>query len=131
MAYRRGIRLYSVWAWLAGCAVLHFHPAAAQDIATQHWAGETGVASYYGPSHQGKRTAAGGRFDQRALTAAHPWLPFGTKVRVTVAGTHRSVVVVVNDRLPSHRRVIDLSVAAAKVLGILRQGVAQVSLSPV
>ncbi len=93
------------------------------------WLPEKGVASYYGPRHQGRRTASGGRFEQGALTAAHPWLPFGTKVRVTAANG-RSVVVTITDRLPSRRRVIDLSLGAARVLGIVSQGLAAVSLTP-
>jgi rare lipoprotein A len=88
------------------------------------------MASYYGSAHQGKRTAAGGRFDQNELTAAHPWLPFGSKVRVTLRGTDNSVVVTINDRLYSARRVVDLSMAAARSLGMVRQGIARVSLSP-
>ena len=89
-----------------------------------------GTASYYGRAHQGRRTASGERFDHNMLTAAHSWLPFGTKVRVTLAGTSRSVVVVITDRLSSARRVIDLSVAAAQLLGMMRQGLATVSLTP-
>ena len=95
------------------------------------WLGESGTASYYGPAYNGKRAANGARFDQMALTAAHPWLPFGTKVRVVLAGTDRSVIVTITDRLYSQRRVVDLSVAAARQLGIIRRGVAQVSLHPV
>jgi rare lipoprotein A len=92
------------------------------------WTGESGVASYY---NSGERTAAGTRFNPAGLTAAHPWLPFGTPVRVTLAETGRSVVVVVTDRLYSSRRVVDLSLGAARYLGMIRQGIAQVSLSPV
>ena len=64
------------------------------------------------------------------LTAAHRWLPFGTKVRVTLAATGKAVIVTITDRLYSKRRVIDLSTAAAATLGILHAGIAQVSLSP-
>jgi rare lipoprotein A len=95
------------------------------------WIGESGKASYYGPAYNGRRAASGLRFDQMALTAAHPWLPFGTKVRVLLAGSDRSVIVTITDRLYSSHRVVDLSVAAAKQLGIIRRGVAQVSLTPV
>jgi rare lipoprotein A len=94
------------------------------------WVSETGTASYYGHAHQGKRTADGSRFDLNELTAAHPWLPFGTKVSVTLQATGRSVVVTITDRLYSARRVIDLSMAAARVLGMIQQGVATVSLTP-
>ena len=91
---------------------------------------ETGIASYYGKYHHGKRTASGDRFDQHGLTAAHPWLPFGTKVRVTVASTGQSVVVTITDRIYSRTRIADLSTGAAKALGILRQGIARVTLEP-
>jgi rare lipoprotein A len=94
-------------------------------------AGETGVASYYGPGHHGHRTASGNRFDQRELTAAHPWLPFGTKVRVILASTGRSVVVTITDRLYSNRRIVDLSLAAAQQLGMVRAGVGTVTLLPI
>jgi rare lipoprotein A len=91
---------------------------------------DSGTASYYGKAHHGRRTASGERFDMEAMTAAHPWLPFGTKVRVTIQGTDTSVVVTITDRIPSKTRILDLSVAAARQLGILSQGLAQVTLSP-
>jgi rare lipoprotein A len=124
-----------IWAPLAHAKRPHPQPQAEQQAAVTgepaaEWSGETGVASYYGHAHEGKRTAAGTRFDMRELTAAHPWLPFGTRVRVTLAETGRSVIVVVTDRLYSSRRVVDLSLAAAQYLGMIRQGVAMVSLSP-
>jgi rare lipoprotein A len=97
--------------------------------ASGDWTGETGVASYYSGAHQGKRMAGGGRFNQMALTAAHPWLPFGTKVLVTVRQTGRAVVVTITDRLPSGRRAIDVSLAAARALGFASQGLAQVTLA--
>jgi rare lipoprotein A len=93
--------------------------------------GESGTASWYGPRHHGHRTASGERFDQRLLTAAHPWLPFGTRVRVTLATSGQSIVVVITDRLYSGRRVVDLSRAAAQELGIIGRGIARVSLTPV
>jgi rare lipoprotein A len=65
-----------------------------------------------------------------AMTAAHPCLPMGTKILVTVLGTGRSLIVTVNDRLPSRRRVLDLSVGAARALGIAGQGLAMVQLTP-
>lgn len=94
------------------------------------WSGETGTASFYGRAHQGRRTAGGTRFDQGAMTAAHPWLPFGTRVRVTLRDSSHSVLVTITDRLPASRRVIDVSLAAARALGFVGQGLAQVSLSP-
>ena len=94
------------------------------------WEGQTGIASYYGPGLQGNRTANGEVFDMFAMTAAHPCMPLGTRIRVTVLGTGRSLVVTVNDRLPSRRRVLDLSLGAARALGITAQGIARVQLSP-
>ena len=93
--------------------------------------GQTGVASDYGPGLHGRRTANGERFDMYAMTAAHPCLPMGTKIRVTVLETGRSLIVTVNDRLPSRRRVLDLSMGAAHLLGIIPAGKATVQLSPV
>lgn len=103
-------------------------PASAND--TSAWVGETGQASYYGPGYHGHRSASGDRFDQMAMTAAHAWLPFGTRVKVILAGTSRTVVVTITDRLYSSRRVVDLSVAAAEKLGMIGRGVAEVRLAP-
>jgi rare lipoprotein A (peptidoglycan hydrolase) len=91
---------------------------------------QTGVASWYGGARwQGNLTASGARYDQNQLTAAHATLPIGTRVRVTLEGTDRSVVVLINDRPGTRRRIIDLSRSAAAELGILAQGVAVVTLS--
>ncbi len=87
------------------------------------------MASFY--SH-GSRTASGERFNARELTAAHPTLPFGTKVRVTNVATGRTVTVRVNDRGPFVKgRVIDVSHAAAESLGMVGNGVAKVKLDVV
>ena len=91
---------------------------------------QTGIASWYGGARwQGNRTASGARYDQAKLTAAHATLPIGTRVRVTLEGTDRSVVVLINDRPGTRRRIIDLSRSAAAELGILAQGVAVVTLT--
>jgi rare lipoprotein A len=92
-------------------------------------AGQTGEASWYGPGLQGNRTASGEPFDMWAMTAAHPCLPMGTRILVTVLATGRSLLVTVNDRLPSRRRILDLSAGAARALGIASRGVAAVQLS--
>jgi rare lipoprotein A len=85
-----------------------------------------GKASFY--SH-GQKTASGEKFRPSEMTAAHRTLPFNTRVRVTHAGTKRSVVVRINDRGPFIRgRIIDVSRGAAQALGMLGQGVAQVEL---
>lgn len=88
---------------------------------------QSGKASWYGPSFQGKATANGDVFDQRLLTAAHKTLPLGSKAKVTNLETGNSVEVTINDRGPFIRgRIIDLSRAAAGELGILKSGVVQV-----
>jgi rare lipoprotein A len=85
----------------------------------------SGIASYYG-NESGSKTASGQRFNQNALTAAHRTLPFGTKLRVTHGG--RSVVVTINDRGPFvHGRVLDLSTAAAREVGLTGAGVGRVT----
>src|SRR5688500_2730559 len=77
-----------------------------------------GGASFYGASFEGRRTASGERFDPDELTAAHPTLPFGTRVRVTNLGNDKTVVVRINDRGPYRRgRIIDVSYRAARKLG--------------
>ncbi|HRE34686.1 MAG TPA: septal ring lytic transglycosylase RlpA family protein [Sphingopyxis terrae] len=106
-------------------------PAVAQD---QIGGGETeignGTASYYGRELAGNRTASGERFDPDQMTAAHPTLAFGSKVRVTNLSNGQSVIVRVNDRGPfGGRRVIDISQAAAKEIGMHRSGTARVSLT--
>ena len=87
----------------------------------------TGRASYYGERFRGRRTASGQRFNPDALTAAHRRLPFGTRLRVTNVRNGRSVVVRVNDRGPFHGdRILDLSKAAARRIGMVRSGTARV-----
>lgn len=84
----------------------------------------SGKASFY--SH-GQRTASGGRYNPHGMTAAHRTLPFGTKVRVTHSRSGRSVVVTINDRGPFIRgRVIDLSLGAARAIGMTSAGIAHV-----
>jgi len=85
----------------------------------------SGMASFYG-NESGSKTASGQRFNQNALTAAHRTLPFGTKLRVTHGS--RSVVVTINDRGPFvHGRVLDLSTAAAREVGLTGAGVGRVT----
>ncbi len=88
---------------------------------------QIGIASHYGRWHRGRQTASGERFDDRKLTAAHPTLPLGTKIRVTNINNGRSVDVRINDRGPYVKgRVLDLSSRAAKEIGIIKEGVAPV-----
>ncbi len=89
----------------------------------------SGLASWYGPGFHGNRSANGEVFNQNAMTAAHRHLPFGTRVRVVNRNNGRSVVVRITDRGPyAHGRVIDLSAAAARVIGLIQSGVAPVRL---
>jgi rare lipoprotein A len=90
---------------------------------------QVGLASWYGKHHQGRKTASGERFSRGQLTAAHRSLPLGTKVQVTNLRTQQQVVVKINDRGPygaGKRRIIDLSEAAAKRVGLLEHGTERV-----
>ncbi len=85
------------------------------------------MASFYGRRHKGRRTASGARYDPAALTCAHRTAPFGARLRVTDLEPGRQVVVTVNDRGPFVRgRIVDLSLAAARELGMVKRGVARV-----
>lgn len=91
-----------------------------------------GLASWYGKQHAGKKMANGERFDPRKLTAAHRSLPFGTKVKVTFLKTKQSVLVTITDRGPfKHKRLIDLSEAAAKLIGLRPHGVGRVEIEEI
>jgi rare lipoprotein A len=104
-------------------AVLNAHPAAKANSSSD------GLASFY---NEDEWTASGERFNTRAMTAAHPTLPFGTKLRVTNVTNGRSVVVRINDRGPYvPGRVVDLSESAAESLGMVERGVVKVKLDVV
>lgn len=93
---------------------------------------ETGLASWYGPGLHANTTAGGEIFDMNKLTAAHPSLPFDTRVRVTNLRNKKSVVVRINDRGPFVKnRIIDVSREAARKLDILHAGVARVKVEVV
>ena len=95
-------------------------------------AGQVGIASWYGKLHQGKKTASGERFSREKLTAAHRSLPLGTKVKVTNLRTKQHVVVKINDRGPyggGKGRIIDLSEAAAKRIGLRERGTERVQVA--
>ena len=95
----------------------------------RHWL-EIGRASWYGHQFQGHRTATGEKFDMNALTCAHRTLPLGSWLRVTNLVNRKSIFVRVNDRGPvSDDRIVDLSFAAAKAVGL--NGVGRVKLEPV
>ena len=116
--------------------------AAAQEVEAIDQAGQSvadideeteiggGMASYYGNELAGNRTASGERFDPGQMTGAHRSLPFGSMVRVTNVANGDSVVVRINDRGPfSRSRVIDISHAAARQIGMHRSGTARVKLA--
>lgn len=95
------------------------------------WATEAqeGDASYYADKLDGNNTASGEPYDKNAFTAAHRTLPFGTRVKVTYLKTGKSVDVAINDRGPHIKsRLVDLSGAAAKQIGIVEDGHGKVSM---
>ena len=105
------------------------HQVATTEVKTLHGTGKTqaGMASYYG-TESGSQTSSGEHFNPSAMTAAHRTLPFGTKVLVTNKRNGRTVIVRINDRGPFvYGRIIDLSTAAADVIGMRGAGVASVT----
>ncbi|MCC6847671.1 MAG: septal ring lytic transglycosylase RlpA family protein [Deltaproteobacteria bacterium] len=119
---RAGVRraaLAVALAILAGCG--------ARTVAPTPGHPQSGVASWYGPGFHGQPTSSGAIYDQHALTAAHQKLPLGTRVRVTNLENGKSVEVLVNDRGPFAKgRIIDLSYAAAREIGMVGPGTARV-----
>jgi rare lipoprotein A len=112
---------------LLGCATV-------QHAGTRGLPQKRGTASYYADKYVGRTTANGEVFDQSVLTAAHRTLPFGTRVRATRIDvpSRPSVVVRINDRGPfKDNRIIDLSKSAARRLGMLPEGLAEVQLEVV
>lgn len=110
-------------------AVRRHTPFAARKDAGDVKTASHGVASYY---TEGTKTASGEKFNTLEMTAAHPTLPFGTKLRVTNVDSGRSVTVRVNDRGPYVQgRVVDVSYSAADALGMVGKGVAKVKLDVV
>ncbi len=90
---------------------------------------QVGIASWYGPGFHGKKTASGEIYNMYKLTAAHKTLPLGTYVRVINLENGKEVVVKINDRGPFvPGRIIDLSYAAAKKIGMLKKGTARVKI---
>ena len=112
-----------------GCATTRTVPRQVEGTSIQR---EFGVASYYADKYHGRKTASGETYNMHEMTAAHRRLPFGTKVRVTNLDNNSSVLVRINDRGPFVKgRVIDLSLAAARRLDMVRSGVAKVEVVPV
>jgi rare lipoprotein A len=109
-------------AFLAACSHGRVAPAAL-DAGT-----EVGVASYYGREFEGRQTASGAVYDGKAMTCAHRAHPFGSWLEVTDLDSGRRVTVRVTDRGPFVKgRVVDLSLAAARALGMVERGLARVS----
>lgn len=100
-------------------------------IADELAEGVTGTAFYYAKRYNGRRTNSGVRYDPAKLTAAHPYLPHGTRVKVINLANKKEVVVTINDRCRKRKKpVIDLSRAAAGKLGFLGKGAARVRIIP-
>jgi rare lipoprotein A len=113
-------------------AVLLLASSACSSIVGSGGRAQVGEASRYGRNHQGKPTASGEAYDERALTAAHPSLPLGSRAKVTNLKNGKSVVVRVNDRGPFvSGRIVDLSGAAARAIGLTEAGVARVRVEPI
>ena len=123
---------FSVFLIASGAAFPQAQPTAPAEAksATPAQAGDhrlSGLAAVYNNRLNGHKTASGKRYDKKALTAAHPTLPSGTKVKITNEKNGKSVVVTINDRGPTQPdRVFDISQAAAKKLGIGPNGMAPV-----
>jgi rare lipoprotein A len=119
---------------LGSCALVLLAAQGEADLAglrsrpeTQAAFQQVGVASWYGPGFHGRQTASGEIFYQDGLTAAHRKLPLGAEVKVTNLENGRSILVEINDRGPYVKgRVIDLSRAAARRLGILEEGLGKI-----
>jgi len=104
-------------------------PVIAADLKDSE--GEEGTASYYAKRYQNRRTNSGVRYDAAKLTAAHPSLPHGTRVKVVNLANDKEVIVTINDRCrPRSEPFIDLSRSAAKQLGFLGKGKTRVRIIP-
>jgi rare lipoprotein A len=126
MDSRPAIRIDSAATALAVCFLIASGCATTRPLA-EGPRPEFGIASYYGHSHHGLRTASGERFDMHEMTAAHRTLPFGTRVRVTNLENGRAVVVTINDRGPWKKdRIVDVSYEAARELHMIGTGTARV-----
>lgn len=129
---KKGAGLWVLWVGLTALVAARSPLPGATEVSPPDTTQATpriveGRASYYGWERAGWMTASGERFDPEAFTAAHPTLPFGAYVRITNLRNGRSVVVRVNDRGPHvPGRVIDVSYAAARALGMVRSGTAPV-----
>ncbi|MEO7028593.1 MAG: septal ring lytic transglycosylase RlpA family protein [Acidobacteriaceae bacterium] len=135
-AYRTHLGLIAIAVGVTGSALAATVPKEAPKVLLlvkhSHSHTQVGKASWYGAKFNGRRTASGERFNMNALTCAHRSLPLGSWVRVTNMGNQKSVFLRVNDRGPvPASRVMDLSYAAARKLGLVGAGLGRVRIEPV
>jgi rare lipoprotein A len=127
------LRVGRLCVWLAIAVLVQLFASSALSAQSRERSGrgarpvQVGFATYYANSFDGDRTASGERFDQDTLVAAHRTYPFGTRIRVTNLENRRSVLLRVVDRGPyggsrRHRAIVDVSRAAARRLGMIRDG---------
>lgn len=117
---------------VAGALCVCFSAGPARANWPPRWTAKIVHASWYGHEFARRRTASGVRFDPHAMTGAHRTLPLGTRLRVTNLSNGRSVMVTINDRGPYvGRRELDLSLGAARAIGMVQIGVARVMIEPV
>lgn len=110
-------------------AIAPAEEAKSEAVKSELIVGIVGIASYYAAKFHGRRTASGEKFSSKLMTAAHLTLPFGTQLKVTNLRNMKSVIVRVNDRGPHVRgRIVDLSRAAAELIGMRHTGTAHVEL---
>ena len=127
LRYFSALTIVGFLSCLCGCCVTSSRPSSySPDYYHRTY---VGIASWYGPKFHGRKTASGEKFNMYKLTAAHNFLPFGTIVRVVNLANGRSVIVRINDRGPFKKgRIIDLSYAAAKRIGIISKGTEKVKI---
>jgi len=136
---RKSIIFFILATLLAPLQLLHLHaeelsariPVSSSDLKQEDSEGEEGTAGYYAKRYQNRRTNSGKRYDAAKLTAAHPSLPHGTRVKVINLANGKEVIVTINDRCrPRSAPFIDLSRSAAQQLGFLGRGKTRVRIIP-